>query len=89
MATLVTSEAHRRFLADVESINDAKPRRQAAGPWNRIAITGGPPVDRVIYLAEPHEALTTGQATMAKGVRTVHDEIEPWLEQHGIKTEYQ
>jgi len=47
-----------------------------------------PPVDRVIYLSEPHEELTKGQAAMAKGVRKVHDEIEPWLNQHGICTEY-
>lgn len=47
-----------------------------------------PPVDRVIYLSEPHEELTKGQAAMAKGVRKVHDEIDPWLNQHGIQTEY-
>lgn len=47
-----------------------------------------PPVDRVIYLSEPHESLSTGQASMAKGVRKVHDEIEPWLNEHGIRTEY-
>lgn len=47
-----------------------------------------PPVDRVIYLVEPHEALSKGQATMTKGVRKVHDEIEPWLNEHGVFTEY-
>lgn len=47
-----------------------------------------PPVDRVVYLSEPHESLSTGQASMAKGVRKVHDEIEPWLNEHGIRTEY-
>lgn len=46
-----------------------------------------PPVDRVIYLSEPHEALSKGQAAMAKGVATVHAEIEPWLNEHGITTE--
>lgn len=46
-----------------------------------------PPVDRVIYLAEPHETLVYGQRVMASGVRTVHDEIELWLRQHGILTE--
>lgn len=48
-----------------------------------------PPVDRVIYLSEPHQPLAKGQETMAKGVRTVHDEIEPWLRKHGVQTEYQ
>lgn len=48
-----------------------------------------PPVDRVIYLSEPHEDTTPHQHAMAKGVRKVHDEIEGWLNQHGITTEYQ
>lgn len=48
-----------------------------------------PPVDRVIYLSETHQPLAKGQETMAKGVRTVHDEIEPWLRKHGVQTEYQ
>jgi len=47
-----------------------------------------PPVDRVIYLSDPREPLTKGQETMANGVRTVHDEIEGWLADHGIVTEY-
>lgn len=46
------------------------------------------PVDRVIYLDGPHEPLSSGQLAMAKGVRTVHDEIEGWLRDHGIDTEY-
>lgn len=74
----------------------------APGPWiiEGVAVSralrkwmanhpgGPPPVDRVIYLSEPHESLSTGQASMAKGVRKVHDEIEPWLNEHGIRTEY-
>lgn len=47
-----------------------------------------PPVDRVIYLREPHDALSKGQAAMAKGVASVHAEIEGWLRQHGVITEY-
>lgn len=71
------------------------------GPWiiEGVAVSralrkwrdthlGPPPVDRVIYLSEPHELLSTGQLAMAKGVRTVHDEIEDWLGAHGITTEY-
>jgi hypothetical protein len=41
----------------------------------------------VIYLSEPYERLTPGQLTMAKGVWTVHHEIDTWLMAHGIYTE--
>lgn len=75
---------------------------EAPGPWiiEGVAVSRAlrkwrdqnpgepPPVDRVIYLSEPHETLTSGQLAMAKGVRTVHDEIDGWLVQHGIRTEY-
>lgn len=47
-----------------------------------------PPVDRVIFLAEPRETLAYGQRVMASGVRTVHDEIESWLRRHSIRSEY-
>lgn len=70
----------------------------APGPWiiEGVAVSRAlrkwrdqhpgepPPVDRVIYLSEPHEALTRAQAAMAKGVRKVHDEIEGWLLAAGI-----
>lgn len=61
---------------------------RALRKWREQHPGERPPVDRVIYLAEPHEPLSKGQATMAKGVSTVHDEITPWLNQHGITTEY-
>lgn len=65
----------------------------APGPWiiEGVAVSRAlrkwrdahpgepPPVDRVIYLTEPREALTPGQLTMAKGVATVHAEIAGWL----------
>lgn len=47
-----------------------------------------PPIDRLIYLHEPLEALTTGQSAMAKGVAKVHAEIADWLVSHGIRTEH-
>lgn len=47
-----------------------------------------PPVDRVVYLTTPREPLSKGQEAMAKGVRKVHDEIEAWLAEHEISTEY-
>lgn len=73
----------------------------APGPWivEGVAVSRAlrkwreqhpgqpPPVDRVIYLTEPHEPLTPGQRSMSKGVETVHREIEPWLDEHGITTE--
>ena len=61
---------------------------RALRKWRENHPGEPPPVDRVIYLSEPHETLVKGQTSMAKGVRTVHDEIESWLEEHGIKTEY-
>lgn len=61
---------------------------RALRKWREAHPGEPPPVDRVIYLNEPYETLGKGQATMAKGVRTVHDEIEGWLDEHGVKTEY-
>lgn len=62
---------------------------RALRKWRDAHPGAAPPVDRVIYLSEPHEALTPGQAAMAKGVATVHDgDVEPWLRSHGIRTEY-
>lgn len=46
-----------------------------------------PPVDRVIYLTEPHEPLTSGQRGMATSIENMHREIVPWLLQHGVVTE--
>jgi dephospho-CoA kinase len=61
---------------------------RALRKWRDQHPAEPPPVDRVIYLREPHEELTSGQRSMAKGVETVHREIESWLEEHGITTEY-
>lgn len=47
-----------------------------------------PPADRVIYLRDAYERTTSKQDAMAKGVLTVHLEIEPWLLEHGITTKY-
>jgi hypothetical protein len=74
----------------------------APGPWiiEGVAVSRAlrkwrdahpgepPPVDRVIMLTEPFETLSKGQAAMAKGVATVHEEIEEWLLEHGVRTEY-
>lgn len=61
---------------------------RALRKWWEANRLDRPPVDRVIYLRSPHQALSNGQQRMAIGVRTVHDEIEPWLAEHGIVTEY-
>ncbi|HEY0194872.1 MAG TPA: hypothetical protein VGC42_27355 [Kofleriaceae bacterium] len=42
----------------------------------------------MIYLRTPHETLMSGQTSMAKGVATVHRELECWLDEHGVATEY-
>jgi hypothetical protein len=83
-----SAEVAERWLPDpgpwiIEGVAVSRALRK----W-RVAHPGErPPVDRVIYLSDPYERLTTGQAAMAKGVATVHDEIEPWLNEHGITTE--
>ena len=47
-----------------------------------------PPVDRVICCMTPFEERKAGQIAMARGIQTVHEEIEPWLREHGITTEW-
>lgn len=58
----------------------------------RICITGGPRTGKTTLardmLQTPHETLTPGQRSMAKGVETVHREVELWLAEHGMETEY-
>lgn len=61
---------------------------RALRKWREAHPGEAPPVDRMVYLDAPHEALVKGQVSMAKGVRKVHDEIEGWLAEHGIETEY-
>lgn len=61
---------------------------RALRKWHEQHPGEPPPVDRVIYLSEPHESTSPGQHAMAKGVRKVHDEIEHWLARHNIRTEY-
>jgi hypothetical protein len=75
---------------------------EAPGPWIVEGVAASralrkwrdqhpnqpPPVDRVIFLREPHETLSKGQAVMAKGVETVHAELADWLGKHNITTEY-
>lgn len=45
----------------------------------------GKPVDEVVVLERPHEPLTPGQQTMAKGAQTVLREIEPELVKRGVR----
>lgn len=61
---------------------------RALRKWHEAHPGEPPPVDRVIYLREPHETLTPGQTSMAKGVATVHRQLEDWLSDHDINTEY-
>lgn len=61
---------------------------RALRKWRDQHPDAPPPCDRVIYLSESYEALTPGQRTMAKGVATVQDEIDDWLAEHGVITEY-
>ena len=61
---------------------------RALRKWRDQHPDAPPPVDRVIFLTTPHVERLAGQVAMARGVQTVHDEIEPWLNEHGITTEY-
>jgi broad-specificity NMP kinase len=61
---------------------------RALRKWHEQHPGDPPPVDRVIYLTEPHESWTSRQRGMAAGVRKVHDEIEDWLAVFGVATEY-
>lgn len=61
---------------------------RALRKWRDAHPGEPPPCDRVIYLDEPYETLIYGQRVMSSGVRTVHAEIEAWLESHGAVKEY-
>lgn len=61
---------------------------RALRKWHEAHPGEPPPCDRIIYLQTPHETLTPGQRSMAKGVETVHREVELWLAEHGMETEY-
>lgn len=62
---------------------------RALRKWKEAHPGEKPPVDRVIFCATAHVERTTGQTAMARGVETVHrNDVEPWLEEHGITTEY-
>lgn len=45
----------------------------------------GKPCDEVHWFNQPRIPLTPGQSAMAKGCRTVFDEIRPELERRGVK----
>lgn len=45
------------------------------------------PCDRVVRLTVPHERLTLGQTSLAKGCDTVFREIEPELRRRGVEIE--
>lgn len=61
---------------------------RALRKWREAHPGEAPPVDRVIYLTETFKEPTAGQRAMAKGVETVHREIEGWLSEHGVRTEF-
>ena len=61
---------------------------RALRKWRDAHPGQRPPVDRVIYLSEPHQVCMRGQSSMAKGVESVFRELEPWLEEHGVEVEY-
>lgn len=57
---------------------------RALRKWREACPGEPPPVDRVIRLTAPREALSKGQAAMAKGEQTVWAEIEEWLLDAGV-----
>jgi len=56
---------------------------RALRKWLRRNRTGKP-VDRVIYLNDVHRPLTLGQRNLAKGCRTVFNEIRDELVSRGV-----
>ena len=52
---------------------------RALRKWREANPGKPPPVDKIIYLTNVYEPHTKGQATMAKGIETVLNEIRPWL----------
>jgi len=62
---------------------------RALRKWKEQHPGERPPVDRVIFCMTPHVERLAGQISMALGVHTVHEtDVQPWLEAHGIETEY-
>lgn len=62
---------------------------RALRKWKEAYPGEPPPADRVIFCTTPHTERTPRQIGMAKGVDTVHrNDVVPWLEEHGIATEY-
>ncbi len=59
---------------------------RALRKWKANNPNQSPPVDKIIILTEPFEALNDGQMRMGKGMDTVWREIEPWLD--GVEVEY-
>lgn len=59
---------------------------RALRKWLR-AHPEGAPCDRVIWMNTPHVMLAPGQDTMAKGCRTVWNEISAELEGRGVIVE--
>jgi len=58
---------------------------RALRKWHQQHRGSGPPIDCCIFLEEPYEPLTAGQAAMTWGVATVHSEVAEWLREHGIR----
>jgi len=52
---------------------------RAIRKWHANHANHRPPIDHVIYLHQPHIALTQRQEAMAKGVDKVFGEVEAWL----------
>jgi broad-specificity NMP kinase len=66
----------------IEGVQVARALRKALA-----ARPDAKPCDRLIILNTPHVDLTAGQASMAKGVRTVLEEILPALRRLGVEIE--
>lgn len=61
---------------------------RALRKWHASHPGERPPIDKLIVLSYPWENLTVGQHSMAMGIRTVTDEIMPWLRKHGVTVEH-
>lgn len=58
---------------------------RALRKWRAQHPHEAPPVNRCIFLNQPHVPLTSAQSAMAMGVELIHSELADWLRTHGVR----
>lgn len=78
-----SAEAARWFDDEGPMVVEGMTVPRALRKW-LAANPEGRPVEEVRWLGTPREVLTSGQANMGKGARTVFEEILPELRRRGV-----